>query len=350
MADSLDLRQFSRREFLRFSSAALISVLALGRTSFAYAESGVQQDAATPLGRVTKKYKDLFDTPSENGKVIRELSLDEVLPITNSAIGSDETSNNRIWYELNGEGFIHSGVVQPVANQLNEKVTDIPASGLLSEVTVPFTDAVWDIQNPGESIRLYYSTTHWILGLKQDQAGGWWYELLEDFYQKSYFVNAAHMRVIPLNEISPLSPAVPADEKRIEVHLANQLVIAYEADTQVQLFRCSAGITKEGASLTPIGDFRTDYKRPSRHMIDGNDHHMNTFNLPGIPWISYLDVNGISFHGTYWHNNYGVPMSHGCINLPPASAKWIYRWTNPVVGYGEQKGYKMLGGTKVTIR
>jgi lipoprotein-anchoring transpeptidase ErfK/SrfK len=77
---------------------------------------------------------------------------------------------------------------------------------------------------------------------------------------------------------------------------------------------------------------------------------MNTFNLPGIPWISYLDVNGISFHGTYWHNNFGVPMSHGCINLPPASAKWIYRWTTPVVPYGEQRGYKMMGGTKVAIK
>ncbi len=350
MADSLDLRQFSRREFLRFSSAALISVLALSRTSFAYADSGIQQDASTPLGRITKKRLDLFDIPSEQGKVIRELALDEVLPITNTAIGSDDTTANRIWYELNGEGFIHSGVVQPVANKLNEMVTNIPDTGLLAEVNVPFTDAVYDLQNPDESIRLYYATTHWILGLKKDGSGNWWYELLEDFYQKSYFVKTQHIRVIPLDELTPLSPAVPANEKRIEVRLGEQLVIAYEGDSQVQLFRCSAGVNKGDVSLTPTGDFTTDYKRPSRHMIDGNDHHMNTFNLPGIPWISYLDVNGISFHGTYWHNNFGVAMSHGCINLPPASAKWIYRWTNPVVGVGEQRGYKMLGGTKVTIK
>jgi hypothetical protein len=142
MADSLDLTQFSRREFLRFSSAALISVLALSRTSFAYADSGIQQNATTPLGRLTKKRMDLFDIPSEEGRVIRELALDEVLPITNTSIGSDETTNNRIWYELNGEGFIHSGVVQPVANNLNELVTSIPAAGLLAEVSVPFTDAI----------------------------------------------------------------------------------------------------------------------------------------------------------------------------------------------------------------
>jgi hypothetical protein len=168
MADSLDLTQFSRREFLRFSSAALIAALALSRTSFAYADSGIQQDAATPLGRITRKRLDLFDIPSEKGKVIRELALDEVLPITNTSIGSDDSTNNRIWYELNGEGFIHSGEVQPVAEKPNKMVTSIPAAGLLAEVTVPFTDAFWDLQNQDESIRLYYSTTHWILGLKKD--------------------------------------------------------------------------------------------------------------------------------------------------------------------------------------
>jgi len=127
------------------------------------------------------------------------------------------------------------------------------------------------------------------------------------------------------------------------------VVIAYEGDAQVQLFRCSAGIIKKDECLTPAGTFRTDYKRPSRHMIDGNDHHANTFNLPGVPWISYLDENGISFHGTYWHNNFGVAMSHGCVNLPPEAAKWIYRWTLPVVPHEEQRGYQMNGGTKVII-
>ncbi|PKO01750.1 MAG: hypothetical protein CVU43_11360 [Chloroflexi bacterium HGW-Chloroflexi-5] len=350
MAESLDLTQFSRREFLRLSSAALISMLVMSRTSYAYADSGIQQNGTTPLGRLTMNRLNLFDIPNAKGKVIRKLTLDEVLPITNTAITSDNSTNNRIWYELNGEGFIHSGDVQPVANKLNEMVTNISSAGLLAEVSIPFTDAVYDLQNPEESIRLYFATTHWILGLTKDSAGKWWYEVLEDFYQKSYFVNPKHLRVIPLDELTPLSPSVPANEKRIEVRLSDQLVIAYEGDNQVQLFRCSAGENKNDVSLTPIGNFTTDYKRASRHMIDGNDHHMNTFNLPGVPWISYIDVNGISFHGTYWHNNFGVPMSHGCINLPPDSAKWIYRWTNPVVGVGEQRAYKMLGGTKVFIK
>ncbi|MDO9121144.1 MAG: hypothetical protein Q7U31_05115, partial [Anaerolineaceae bacterium] len=171
MSDSLDLTQFSRREFLRLSSAALISMLVLSRTSFAYADSGIQQNATTPLGRLTMNRLNLFDIPNVKSKVIRKLTLDEVLPITNTAISSDNSTNNRIWYELNGEGFIHSGDVQPVANILNEMVTNIPSAGMLAQVSVPFTDAVYDLQNPEESIRLYYATTHWILGLIQDSAG-----------------------------------------------------------------------------------------------------------------------------------------------------------------------------------
>jgi len=52
----------------------------------------------------------------------------------------------------------------------------------------------------------------------------------------------------------------------------------------------------------------------------------NEFDLPGVPWVCYISWTGVSFHGTYWHNNYGTPQSHGCINLTPEAAKWIYRW------------------------
>lgn len=350
MANSLDVSQFSRREFLRLSSAALISLLALSNPTLAYAAEFAVEDQPVKFGRLTKNKIDLLDRPSPDGNVLRTLARDDVLQITNSTIGSSEQRVNTVWYELNGEGYVHSGSVQPVANCPNDLVKTIPTAGLLAEVSVPFTDAVWDLQTKEKvSNRLYYATTHWILGTRQDAQGNWWYEVLEDFYQESYYVEPAHLRVVPVEETTTLSPSVPAKDKKIKVNLGSQLVTAYEGDSQVQLFRCSAGISKDSVSLTPTGDFRTDYKRPSRHMIDGNDHHMNTYNLPGVPWISYIDENGISFHGTYWHNNFGEPMSHGCINLPPEAAKWIYRWTLPAVAYDSQRGYKLYGGTKVEI-
>ena len=63
-----------------------------------------------------------------------------------------------------------------------------------------------------------------------------------------------------------------------------------------------------------------------------------------------LDIteSGISFHGTYWHNDFGRPRSHGCINLTAQAAKWLYRWTMPAVHASEQFVYEDRG-TKVEI-
>ena len=61
----------------------------------------------------------------------------------------------------------------------------------------------------------------------------------------------------------------------------------------------------------------------------------NEFDLPGVPWVCYISWTGVSFHGTYWHNNYGTPQSHGCINLTPEAAKWVYRWCEPEIKIAE---------------
>jgi lipoprotein-anchoring transpeptidase ErfK/SrfK len=62
-----------------------------------------------------------------------------------------------------------------------------------------------------------------------------------------------------------------------------------------------------------------------------------------VPWVLYITKSGISFHGTYWHNDYGHPRSHGCINLTPQASKWLYRWTMPAVKPGKQFAYEEFG-------
>jgi lipoprotein-anchoring transpeptidase ErfK/SrfK len=73
------------------------------------------------------------------------------------------------------------------------------------------------------------------------------------------------------------------------------------------------------------------------------------FDLPGVPWVLYITKSGISFHGTYWHNDFGRPRSHGCINLTPQAAKWLYRWTLPTVAPGKELAYGYVG-TRVEIK
>jgi lipoprotein-anchoring transpeptidase ErfK/SrfK len=73
------------------------------------------------------------------------------------------------------------------------------------------------------------------------------------------------------------------------------------------------------------------------------------FDLPGVPWVTFFTSTGVSFHGTYWHNDYGTPRSHGCVNLLPEDAKFLYRWTNPVVPADTPYLHQPGTGTRVEI-
>ena len=77
---------------------------------------------------------------------------------------------------------------------------------------------------------------------------------------------------------------------------------------------------------------------PSKHMGLGElTSDLDAYVLPGVPWTSFFfpesgEFEGVAFHGTYWHDNFGTPMSHGCINMRVEEAKWIFRWTSPFNG------------------
>jgi lipoprotein-anchoring transpeptidase ErfK/SrfK len=72
--------------------------------------------------------------------------------------------------------------------------------------------------------------------------------------------------------------------------------------------------------------------------------------LPGIGWTTLFASGGIAIHSTFWHNNFGVPMSHGCVNSTPVDAKWIFRWVDPPVEYEPgDVTIAMPGGTIVEV-
>ncbi|HHH83256.1 MAG TPA: L,D-transpeptidase, partial [Chloroflexi bacterium] len=81
----------------------------------------------------------------------------------------------------------------------------------------------------------------------------------------------------------------------------------------------------------PRGRFHIDMKMPLRHMGNGRlTPDPEAYELPGVPWVSYFTSTGVGFHGTYWHADFGRPMSHGCVNMRPEEAKWIFRWSAPI--------------------
>jgi lipoprotein-anchoring transpeptidase ErfK/SrfK len=329
------LQTLSRREFLKISGSALLGLFTLPfiPQGLRTGRLAAPTDYTLPYGRVTADKIDGFDRPSFSAGLKQSYWKDLVLTITGVALGDEESGHNRVWYQVNHQSFVHSGDIQPVDILTNPILNTLNPNGQLAVVSVPFTDAVWNLrQQEYLAYRLYYGTTHWIYDVVQDDQGVTWYLINDDKWKIHYFVNATHLRLITLDEVAPLSPEVPPEEKRLEIRLPEQVVIAYEAGQPVWMARTATGARfRDGDYRTPAGNYITNRKRPSRHMAAGDGADANSYDLPGVPWVSYLMENGISFHGTYWHNNFGRPRSHGCVNLSPQHALWVYRWSNPVV-------------------
>lgn len=120
-------------------------------------------------------------------------------------------------------------------------------------------------------------------------------------------------------------------EKRIEVDLSKQMVYAFEGDTKVMEFLISSG--KWGK--TPTGEFTIAYKTTSQKMSGGSKALRTYYYLPNVPYIQFFGnkeipwSRGFSFHGTYWHDKFGTPQSHGCINMRTEDAKKLFEWTTP---------------------
>ena len=302
--------------------------------------------------RVAEKSIQLYESPSFDSEPITSYWRDIVLPLTSVHVSEDEEAYNRVWYRLGTIGYAYSGGIQPVRTMLNEPMLELPPDGALAEVSVPFTEAREGPSNDAKFIyRLYYETTHWIMeSIIDEDTQMVWYRLSDDKWKnESYYVRATHLRVFSAADLAPISPDVPAYRKVIEVRLAQQLVIAYEGKNSVFAARAATGARfATGKYYTPEGDYKTYHKRPSRHMAAG-DIASNGYDLPGVPWVLYITESGISFHGTYWHNDYGNPRSHGCINLAPQVAKWLFRWTMPSVPPEKQFVYGYTG-THVVIR
>jgi lipoprotein-anchoring transpeptidase ErfK/SrfK len=112
-------------------------------------------------------------------------------------------------------------------------------------------------------------------------------------------------------------PSPAADSSRyILVELSKQKVTAFQDGVAIREVLVSTGLP---GTPTVTGDFQIYSKLPEQTMYGPG------YYLPGVPWVMYF-YQGYALHGTYWHNNFGTPMSHGCVNLPTADAAWLFEF------------------------
>jgi hypothetical protein len=346
-------RSFSRRDFLKLSGLAWSSLAWRSVRATLPPE-----DQAEPLGvgRVTASGIRIYQEPSFKSERLGWRARDRLVDIIDEFDSPHGPAYNPRWYRVVG-GYAHSGYLQRVeAAHLNEPLRWVPEEGRLGEVTVPYTQSMRYLRgdNWQPLYRLYYSSVYWITSLDEEPDGEAWYGLTDDRLRVVYHVPAAHIRPIQPAEIRPISPHVPPEEKRIQVSIAEQTLTAYEGDQAVLRAKISSGLPTRGPTLngipteTPPGNYNISLKVPSRHMGDGElTDSLEAYELPGVPWVSFFHSYGIGFHGTYWHDNFGTRMSHGCVNMRNEDAKWLFRWTTPEIDHTEW--YRLGRGTPVQV-
>lgn len=142
-----------------------------------------------------------------------------------------------------------------------------------------------------------------------------------------------------------------SSNKHIYIDLTNQKLYAKEGDRIIYEFLISSG--KWGR--TPTGDFTIWIKLRATRMKGGSKALGTFYDLPNVPYTMYFynseipKYRGYGLHGAYWHNNFGHPMSHGCINISPENAKLLYEWANPPSSGNTTYADNNNLGTQVTI-
>ncbi len=141
-----------------------------------------------------------------------------------------------------------------------------------------------------------------------------------------------------------------AENKRIYVDLTNQKLYAYENNNLVYEFKVSTG---KPWWPTPTGDFRIWIKLKYTRMKGGTGS--GAYDLPNVPYTMFFYNDkvpkslGYGLHGAYWHENFGFPMSHGCVNLDEPDAEKLYNWASPSSDKNSVKATAENPGTLITI-
>ncbi len=336
---------FSRRDFLK------VSGLALGSLAVPPFVPGLSDFDDSNLLRIATAEQPVRREPTDDSPIVRMLHRDELVHYYD-LVKADEPKRNPYWYRVWG-GYTHRGRLHRVKVIFQDPQQIPDGTRRLAEVTVPFTTPWRNSKSLGwEALAppLYYGSTHWVEQLTQSSPDGSadWYRIFDELDSVvPYYVPAMHMRIIPLDMFDPISPDVAPENKKIEVNLTTQMLTAYEGNKIVFQTNVSTGIPGGGQSgdnglstTTPSGSFSIVDKYPSKHMgysyfgrsLTGNievSTDVDNYILPGVPWSSFFTDVGHAFHGTYWHENFGTEMSHGCINMRTSEANWIFRWVRP---------------------
>ncbi|MEI8130827.1 MAG: L,D-transpeptidase [Leptolinea sp.] len=356
-------KNITRREFIKYSMAGF-GVLAV-KPKMDWLMPAAEIPASERLGRIAVGMVNLRARPSVDAPSVGKVYEDQLVQWNRDVVGDLPAGLlNRKWIET-PNGYLYMASVQPVRNIPNMPISALQENqserGMWVEVTVPYVDLI--LANPpargpwlevARTPRIYYSQVVWVDNIRTTADGKIQYSLNERYGNPGdiFWAAAEGFRLISSEEIAPISPEIA--EKRVEVSVARQTLSCFEGNREVYFCRVSTGakFDFEGNPVdkwaTPLGPHPIWRKLLSIHMAGGTTGA--GWDTMGIAWTSLFSGEGVAIHSTFWHNNFGLPVSHGCVNATPEDAKWIFRWTTPGVPYNPgDLTVSMPGGTIVNV-
>ena len=365
----------SRRDFIKLAGLGL-GAMAFNRVSphdidyrweiFSQPKRLPQFPGSAIIGRVTEPDIDIRNRPTNNpnqNTSIGKLGADSLVEWNREVVGNVIGGLTNQRYVETPQGYVYGSVVQPTKNLPNIPVTELPnGQGFWGEVTVPYVDLAhegivaspWlqDHINFNFPPRLYYGQVVWIDQVRTNN-GFPEYRWNEDAngrgygyggYGEFFWADGAAFKIITEADVTTIAPEVDPNEKTISVNLDYQTLSCFEGGREVFFCRISSGkrydpVTGEVVDTyaTPAGTLMTYWKIVSKNMTAGNEG--SGYSTPAVPWCTFIASGGVAIHGAFWHNAFGERRSHGCINVSPEDAKWVFRWSMPFVslGVGEER-------------
>lgn len=232
-----------------------------------------------------------------------------------------------------------------VSKQVKRKTAQ---SFLLLLLLVAFFSAVAISLKPGEEVKEKDNVSLSCTGVDLSDTGEFKPgENIALFEEKKITAPVANLEKTKTRVLGAVS-----DERWIEVDLSEQKLIAWDGETKFLETPVSSGLPW---SPTPKGEFRVWTKFKYTKMEGGQGKYY--YYLPNVPYVMFFEnekvpgYKGYSLHGTYWHNDFGTPRSHGCVNLPTPVAEKLFYWTTPEVPDGKWAMRADSGnpGTRIVI-
>jgi hypothetical protein len=357
-------RAVSRRDFLKLAGLGVgaLAFKPFKLESFYIPKRLPQFPTSEIIGRVVDD-TDVRSSPDNNpllNNSVGILGADTLLPWEHEVIGNVIGLTNRKYLETE-QGYIWSSRVQPTRNLPNTPITAIPEgqAGFWAEVTVPQIDLTLEgvVASPWLKSkqefnfppRVYYGQTLWIDQIRQNN-GFVEYRWNEDAnghgygygaYGEFFWLDGAGVKVLTDADVALISPEIDPAQKKIVVSIAYQTLSCFEGQNEVYYCRISSGQKFDSTGAvsdqlaTPIGDLSAWWKIVSKNMTAGSAQA--GYSTPAVPWCTFISGEGVAIHGAFWHNDFGARRSHGCINVNPEDAKWIFRWATPFISLAQSE-------------